>query len=127
MHSSFSTCNSSNIIIMIISAEVYGGVLAYVTSQLEHGLDVDYELCSEFGIDRQVLWSIYNQVFVKRMKKITPHVEDCMTSIIEVYAVTCIYYLFPVMSIYHCFIFFAESEEWTKFIFDCKRNGIFTL
>lgn len=74
---------------MIISAETYQHILSVVQRLLESGQHVSYELCDELDVSRDAVFSIYQQAYVRRQKKLTSAVYAKLGSIVKVLAVSC--------------------------------------
>ena len=69
---------------MILSPETYQLVVTLVLRLLERGEDISYGACDELGVTRDAVYSIYQQAFVKRQKRLTPVVEAQLGDIIRV-------------------------------------------
>lgn len=69
---------------MIISPETYQAIVATVQRLLKQGLDVSFEDCDQLGVSRDAVWSIYQQQYVKRQKRLTHVVEAQLGGIIKV-------------------------------------------
>ena len=69
---------------MIISADLYDLICAHINLQLERGQELSFDDCDLFGIDRQTLFSIFSQAYVRRLKKLTPFVDSKMPEIEDV-------------------------------------------
>lgn len=69
---------------MILAPEVYDRVVTLVQTLLESGQGVSYEACDEIGVSRDAVFSIYQQAFIRRQKRLTPVVDAMLEDIVEV-------------------------------------------